>query len=92
MLAAVLLELARVEHGRGHLPEAEAAARRAVAVRTGIDGLVLASAHFELAQILGAYDPSAARAEADLADGWLRDRSTLPLARKAAEWRSRQKR
>jgi tRNA A-37 threonylcarbamoyl transferase component Bud32/tetratricopeptide (TPR) repeat protein len=80
MIADVLIEIARVERGRGRRAEAELAARRAVAVRTRVPGLVLATAQLELARATGD------RAGAELAQTWLRDHPTVPLAGEVARW------
>ncbi|CAN5772203.1 hypothetical protein BH11MYX3_BH11MYX3_01260 [soil metagenome] len=50
LIADVLVEIARIERLAGHLPEARIAARRAVAVRIGASGSVLAAAQAELAK------------------------------------------
>ena len=88
ILADTLVELAQLYLRTARIPEARAAAMRAVDLRAKIPGLVQARARFVLAQAQWSSDPSAARTQAELAAALLRGMGDLPLRHEVERWSS----
>jgi hypothetical protein len=86
ILADTLVELAQLDLRTARIPEARAAAMRAVDLRAHTRGLVQARARFVLAQAQWPSDPGGARTQAELAAALVRDMGNVPLRHEVERW------